>query len=195
MKKIVVLFSGAGSNLASIIEKVHKKKLRDHHECAGIEIVAAITNNSSAKGIEIATKSHISTVVLDHKLFETREAFDTKLVEVIKSYEADLVVMAGFMRIVTPIFTSSLTAINLHPSMLPKFKGAKAIERSYKSDDTFGGVSVHYVSDELDGGSIIMQEKFDKKENGSFDDFAKQIKDIEHTILPSAIRKVLCESN
>jgi len=194
MKKIVVLFSGTGSNLASIIEKVHKKKMRDDENCLGIEVVAAITNNTAAKGIEIATDKQISTVVLDHKLFDTREAFDTKLVKIIQSYEPDLVVMAGFMRIVTPIFTSQVQAINLHPSLLPKFKGAKAIERSFESDDAFGGVSVHYVSEELDAGTIILQEKFDKKMDGSFDDFAKQIKDIEHEILPRAIKHVLCEA-
>ena len=193
MKKIVVLFSGAGSNLASIIEKVHKKKMRDGEGCLGIEIVAAITNNSEAKGIEIATNKHISTVVVDHKLFNSREDFDTKLVKVIQSYEPDLVVMAGFMRILTPIFTSQLKAINLHPSLLPKYKGAKAIEQSFDSGDQEAGVSVHFVSDELDAGALILQEAFTRSDDESFESFVDKIKAIEHEILPRAIRKVLCE--
>lgn len=193
MKKIVVLFSGTGSNLASIIEKVHKKKMRDSEACQGIEIVAAITNNSDAKGIKVATDRHISTVVLDHKLFDTREDFDTKLVKIIQSYEPDLVVMAGFMRIVTPIFTSQLKAINLHPSLLPRFKGAKAIERSFESDDTQAGVSVHFVSDELDAGSVILQEQFDKSPDETYESFVDKIKAIEHEILSRAIRQLLCE--
>lgn len=193
MKKIVVLFSGAGSNLSSIIEKVHKKKIRDNEECLGIEIVAAITNNSEAKGIEIATKEHISTVVLDHKLFDTREDFDTRLVKIIQSYEPDLVVMAGFMRILTPIFTSQLKAINLHPSLLPKYKGAKAIEQSFESGDKEAGVSVHFVSEELDSGSIILQEAFTRSLDERFESFVDKIKAIEHEILPQAIREVLCE--
>ena len=193
MKKIVVLFSGAGSNLASIIEKVHKKKMRDNEDCLGIEIVAAITNNSEAKGIKIATDKHISTVVLDHKLFDTREDFDEKLVKIIQSYEPDLVVMAGFMRIVTPIFTSQIKAINLHPSLLPKYKGAKAIERSFQSDDAEAGVTVHFVSDELDAGSVILQEQFDKPLYETYESFLEKIRTVEHEILPKAIRKVLCE--
>lgn len=192
LKKIVVLFSGAGSNLESIIEKVHKKKMRDSESCLGIEIVAAITNNSEAKGIKIATDKHISTVVLDHKLFDTREDFDTKLVKVIQSYEPDLVVMAGFMRILTPIFTSQLKAINLHPSLLPKYKGAKAIEQSFDSGDSQAGVSVHFVSQELDAGALILQEAFTRSADESFESFVDKIKAIEHEILPQAIRKVLC---
>lgn len=193
MKKIVILFSGAGTNMAAIIDKIHKKKMRDNENCLGVEIVAAITNNANAKGIEIATEKNISTLVLDHKLFNTREDFDEKLVKVIQSYEPDLVVMAGFMRIVTPVFTSAVEAINLHPSLLPKFKGAKAIERSFESSDKDAGVSVHFVSDELDGGSLILQEAFDKVATDSYEDFVDKIKAIEYEILPRAIKKVLCE--
>jgi phosphoribosylglycinamide formyltransferase 1 len=192
IKKIVVLFSGAGKNLESIIKKLHKKQLRDNAKCLGYEVVAAITNKPEAKGIDIATEHHVSTVVLDHKLFDTRESFDTKLVSVIESYEPDIVVLAGFMRILTPVFTSNITAINLHPSLLPKFKGAKAIERSFESDDIECGVSVHYVSDELDGGDIILQDRFDKDEGETLESFSEKIKTIEHRLLPQAIEKVLC---
>lgn len=191
----MVLFSGAGSNLASILEKLHKKQVRDNHECLGYEVVACITNKPDAKGISIATSHNISTVVLDHTLFESREAFDAKLLRVVQSFEPDLVVLAGFMRILTSGFTSQIKAINLHPSLLPLFKGAKAIERSFESEEHEGGVSVHYVSEELDAGSVILQESFLKSEGETLESFTQKIKTIEYKLLPLAIKKVLCGSS
>ncbi len=192
VKKIVILFSGSGTNLESIITKLHKKAQRSSEKCHSIEVAAAICNVPTALGIEKATRLHVPTVVLDHKLFDSREAFDTKLVELINSYEPDLVVMAGFMRILTPVFTSNVKAINLHPSLLPKFKGAKAIERSFESDDTQGGVSVHFVTEELDAGELILQESFEKSADETLESFEVKIKEIEHEILPNAIKKLLC---
>ncbi len=194
LKKLVVLFSGEGKNLESLIQKLHNRDIRDSDSCSRFEIVAAITNKAEAKGIEVATQAHISTVVLDHTLFNSREAFDSKLVKLIDSFEADLVIMAGFMRILTPVFTQNVRAINLHPSLLPLHKGARAIERSFESKEDFGGVSVHYVSDELDGGSVILQKKFPKEEDESFEDFHAKIKALEFELLPKAIRRVLCEN-
>lgn len=192
IKKIVVLFSGTGGNLEAIIKNIHKKSVRDHETCSGYEVVATVCNIPNALGIQKATDNHIPTVILDHKLFDSRESFDRKLVSIIQSYEPDLVVMAGFMRILTSEFTQNIKAINLHPSLLPKFKGAKAIERSFQSDETLGGVSVHYVSDELDGGDVILQESFLKEEGESLESFSAKIKAIEHEILSNAIKKVLC---
>ncbi|KIM02561.1 MAG: phosphoribosylglycinamide formyltransferase [Sulfurovum sp. AS07-7] len=181
MKKIAILFSGAGSNLAYILEHLHQKK---------VEVVLTITNNPNAKGIEYAKKYNIPCVIIDSKAFSLREDFDRRVVEEIQKYSVDLSVLAGFMRILTPIFTDNIKSINLHPSLLPKFKGLKAIERTYKSDDEFGGVSVHWVNSELDAGEIIVQKQI-YKVGLSFDEYLEQIKTIEKIALCEAIEKSL----
>ncbi|BAF69285.1 phosphoribosylglycinamide formyltransferase [Nitratiruptor sp. SB155-2] len=186
MKRIVILFSGTGSNLENIIQKLHKKTLL---------VVKAITNNPHAKGIGRAKKYGIDVEVIDHKLFGTREVFDQKLVEVIEEVDPDLVVLAGFMRILTPVFTNRIkNAINIHPSLLPLFKGAKAIEQSYHSDMKVAGVTVHWVSEELDSGDIIDQACF-HRENESFEEFEEKIHALEHELYPKVIEKVLKEKS
>ncbi len=182
MKKIIILFSGEGSNLQNLIEQLHLK------HC---EVIAAITNRPKAGGIVKAKSFNIPVTIIDHTHFESREAFDTVLVEHIKAYDADLVVLAGFMRILTPLFTLHVKAINLHPSLLPKFKGAKAIERSFESDEREGGISIHWVSPELDGGAVIAQGSFEKSEDETLESFTCKIKELEHTLLPETIIELL----
>lgn len=182
MKKIVALFSGEGTNLANLIEKIHHKH--------GL-ITGAITNNPNAGGIAKAKLANIPVEVCDHKEYATREDYDKALVEMIQEYDPDLVVLCGFMRILTPTFTSQVKAINLHPSLLPAFKGARAIERSFESDENVCGVSVHWVSDELDGGAIILQKSFTKNANDTLEDFSAKIRKIEHEILPLSVIEVL----
>ena len=182
MKKIVALFSGEGTNLANLIEKVHLK-----HGA----MVCAITNNPEAGGIAKARAAHIPVEILDHRDFERREAYDAALVELIGEYNPDLVVLCGFMRILTPVFTSNVRSINLHPSLLPAFKGARAIERSFESDEKICGVSVHWVTDELDGGEIILQKSFTKKISDTLEEFSAKIREIEHEILPLSVIKIL----
>lgn len=184
MKKIVALFSGEGTNLANLIEKLHLK------HCA---IVAAITNNPEAGGIAKARAAGIPVEVLDHRRFESREAYDAALVALIGEYAPDLVVLSGFMRILTPVFTSQIRSINLHPALLPAFKGARAIERSFESGEKVCGVSVHWVSDELDGGEVIMQKSFAKSDDETLESFTAKIHAIEHEILPLSVIHVLEE--
>ena len=148
MKKIVVLFSGTGSNLAWLAE---------HLPFEGIIIAAAVTNNPEAGGIAVARSSGIPVEVLDHRTFASREAYDAELAAVVASYRPDVTVLAGFMRVLTPVFTDRIRAINLHPSLLPRHKGLDAIGRSWEDDHPEGGVSVHWVTGELDGGAIILQ--------------------------------------
>jgi phosphoribosylglycinamide formyltransferase 1 len=182
MKKIVALFSGEGTNLANLIEKIHLK-----HSA----IVCAITNNPEAGGIAKARAAHIPVEILDHRDYESREAYDAALVELIGEYNPDLVVLCGFMRILTPVFTSKVRSINLHPSLLPAFKGARAIERSFESDEKICGASVHWVTDELDGGEIILQKSFTKNSSESLEEFSAKIREIEHEILPLSVIKIL----
>lgn len=185
MKKIVALFSGEGTNLANLIEKIHLK-----HGA----IVCAITNNPNAGGIAKARSAGIPVEILDHREYENRETYDAALVDLIREYNPDLVVLCGFMRILTPVFTSNIRSINLHPSLLPAFKGARAIERSFESDEKIYGVSVHWVSDELDGGEIIMQKSFPKSDEETLESFTAKIRAIEHEILPLSVMSLLKES-
>lgn len=182
MKKIVALFSGEGTNLANLIEKIHHKH--------GV-ITCAITNNPNARGIDKAKLANIPIEICDHREYENREDYDKALVKMIQKYNPDLVVLCGFMRILTPVFTSQIRSINLHPSLLPAFKGARAIERSFESDEKICGVSVHWVSDELDGGAIIYQKKFTKNPKDTLEEFTAKIRKIEYEILPQSIINIL----
>jgi phosphoribosylglycinamide formyltransferase-1 len=184
MKKIVILFSGNGTNLLNLIEKLH------HKEC---DIVAAITNRPDAGGIAKAEAHGIPVEIIDHTFFNSREAFDTELVKRIDAYAPDLVVMAGFMRIVTSVFTDNVRAINLHPSLLPLFKGANAIVESFESSEPRGGVSVHWVSGSLDGGEVIAQQAVEKRTDETLESFTEKIHALEYELLPTTIVRLLNE--
>ena len=190
VKKIAVLFSGSGSNLQSILDKLHGKIFDD----IKIEVVLTLTNKPNAYGIQRAAKFGLTSVVIDNKNFVSREDFDKKVVEEIKKSGAELTVLAGFMRILTPFFCDNIKAINLHPSILPLFKGAHAIDESFDSDMQVGGVSVHWVSSELDGGKIIAQQTF-QRENKTRDEWEAKIHEIEHELLPKTIIQILKDTN
>jgi len=181
MKKIVVLFSGAGSNLAYLAE---------HLPAEGITIAAAVTNNPEAGGIAVARAHGIPLEVLDHRTFPDREAFDNALAEAVASYRPDLVVLAGYMRILTPAFTDRFRAINLHPSLLPRHKGLDAIRRSWEDEHPEGGVSVHRVTGELDGGAIILQCVVPKAGLDAAA-YEQRIRRLEKTVLTEAVVQVL----
>ena len=182
MKKIVVLFSGEGTNLHNLIGQLHSKHCN---------IAAAITNRPDAGGITKAEQYGIHVDVIDHTRFKTREAFDGELVKTVGRHAPDLVVMAGFMRILTPVFTAAVKAINLHPSLLPLFKGARAIERNFESGTMQGGVSIHWVTQELDSGALIAQESFDKTPDETLESFTAKVHSIEHDLLPRTIIALL----
>ncbi len=187
IKKIAILFSGSGSNLEAILQKVHNKTF------GNTKIVCSllICNNSNAYGIERANKYQLTTQIIDHRKFNSREEFDRALVDRIKKENISLTVLAGFMRILTPVFTDNIKAINLHPSILPLFKGANAIKESFESYMMLGGVSIHYVSSELDGGKLIAQRAFERTNNMSFEEWEEKIHSIEHELLPETIVKLL----
>jgi len=181
MKKIAVLFSGTGTNLKYILEHLHRREL---------EVVVAITNRPHAGGIAFAQEYGVPLEIIDSSLFSSREAFDAELVHALHYYQPDLTVLAGFMRILTPVFTDTINAINLHPSLLPLHKGMMAIERSYDDENEEGGVSVHWVSAELDAGRVILQ-KVVYKESKSFEEYEAEIKVIEKEALVEAIEEIL----
>jgi len=182
MRKIIILFSGEGSNLLNIIETLHNKEL---------EVAAAITNRPQAAGIAKARAHDVPVIIIDHTEFDSRETFDAALLKEIDAIAHELVVMAGFMRILTPVITDHIRAINVHPSLLPLFKGAKAIERSFESSEPQGGISVHWVSSELDGGEVIAQASFEKAEDETLESFQNKIRQLEHRLLPETILSIL----
>ena len=181
MKKIAVLFSGQGTNFAYLAQ---------HLRTYGIDIAVALTNNPEAGGIETAERHGIALEIVPSKDFKSREEFDAEVVRRLKRYNVDLVVLAGFMRILTPVFTDALRAINLHPSLLPRHKGLHAIERSYEDEYDEGGVSVHWVNEELDGGEIIVQKRIDKR-GLSFKDYEAKVRRIEKEALLEGVLKAL----
>jgi len=181
MKKIAVLFSGTGSNLKYILEHLHGKE---------VDVVVALTNRPDAGGIVFAQEHNVPVEIIDSSLYKIREVFDEELVHALHYYKPDLTILAGFMRILTPLFTNKIKAINLHPSLLPLHKGMMAIERSYEDENEDGGVSVHWVTAELDGGEVILQ-KMIQKEAKSFEEYEAEIRVIEKEALVEAIREVL----
>ena len=181
MKKIAVLFSGKGSNFAHIVKSLQRDE---------IEVVVALTNNPNAEGIAIAKEYAIPLEVIDPRSYQNREAFDTVVVNTLQAYTPDLTVLAGFMRILTPVFTDNVKSVNLHPSLLPRHKGLNAIEKSYEDAYPVGGVSIHYVSSELDGGEMILQKEV-SKEGLTFEEYDKKIRSVEKEVLIEAIYKAL----
>ncbi|WP_297195394.1 phosphoribosylglycinamide formyltransferase [uncultured Campylobacter sp.] len=184
--KLAVLFSGNGSNLENILNKFHKKTIGGND----YEVVLCLSNKKEAFGIQRALKFGLETVVVEHKNFKNRDEFDKALVKEIQKSSADLTILAGFMRILGPVFTKNIKAINLHPSLLPLFKGANAIRESFDSGMKVAGVTVHFVNEELDGGKIIAQMAFQKEENMKYEDFEKEIHRLEYEILPRSIIKL-----
>jgi len=181
MKKVAVLFSGQGSNFAYLAE---------HLPSEGIRIAVALTNKPDAGGIAVAGQYAIPLEIVDHRDFASREAFDAEVVARLEPYGVDLVVLAGFMRILTPVFTEAVRAINLHPSLLPRHKGLHAIERSWEDAHSEGGVTVHWVSSELDGGAIIRQETIDKT-GRTLETYTAEVRRVEKQALCRAIKEVI----
>ena len=190
VKKIAILFSGSGTNLENLLKKLHKKEFGNFK----IEVVKTICNNPNAGGIDKSRKYSIEPLIINHKNFKSREEFDAKLVDEIKKSGAQLTVLAGFMRFLTPIFTKNIDAINLHPSLLPLFKGGHAIEESFYSEMKIGGITVHYVNEELDGGAIIAQKCFEKQKDMSLEQYEIKIHELEYELLPKVVQEILLKN-
>ena len=182
MFKIIVLISGNGSNLQAIIDAC-KSGMIDGN------VVGVISNKANVFGLERAKKNNIPSEVINHNNFGTREDFDQELVTSIKSYQPDLIVLAGFMRILSPIMTSAFKnkMINIHPSLLPKYPGLKTHEQVIANNDAEHGVTIHSVSEELDGGPIIAQSRIVVHKNQQHEDLIERIHKIEHKIFPKVI--------
>ena len=183
MYKIVVLISGGGSNLQAIIDNIQSGNIK-------AEVSAVISNCADAFGLERAEKAGIDNHILDHTVFGSRESFDQSLSQIIDSYEPDLIVLAGFMRILSDEFVEQFHGkmINIHPSLLPKYKGLNTHQRALESGDSEHGASVHFVIPELDAGTVIIQGVVPIKANDTADELQQRVHKIEHQIYPLAVK-------
>ncbi len=180
--KVVVLISGSGSNLQALIDGQQDGSLN-------IDLRAVISNRPDVKGLERAENAGIQALTLDHKQFDGRNQFDAEMMQLIDSFEPELVVLAGFMRILTPEFTDHYLGrmLNIHPSLLPKYQGLNTHQRALDAGDRCHGVSVHFVTAELDGGPIVIQAVVPIKEGDDASQLAKRVQEQEHIIYPMAV--------
>ncbi|KHS86293.1 phosphoribosylglycinamide formyltransferase [Pectobacterium brasiliense] len=182
MKNIVVLISGHGSNLQALIDACKNGRLKG-------KIVAVFSNNAEAYGLERAQDTDIPTCVLNPEDFADRAAFDAALANEIEQYEPALVVLAGYMRILSPEFVAQFAGkmLNIHPSLLPKYPGLHTHRKALENGDREHGTSVHFVTDELDGGPLILQAKVPVFSDDTEESLSERVKTHEHTIYPMVI--------
>lgn len=180
---VVVLLSGTGSNLQALIDSTRTGD-------SPVRIAAVISNRSDAYGLQRARGAGIETRSLDHKAFEGREAFDSALVELIDAFNPQLVVLAGFMRILSAGFVRHYEGrlLNIHPSLLPKYKGMHTHQRALDAGDNEHGCSVHFVTEELDGGPLVVQAVVPVESDDSAQTLAQRVHTQEHRIYPLAVR-------
>ena len=190
MKNIVILISGGGSNMAAIVRAAEQQHWQQHY---GARVVAVVSNKPSAKGLDFARAQGIATEVLEHQPFPSREAFDAELVRVIDRHAPTLVVLAGFMRILTPGFVTHYAGrlVNIHPSLLPAFPGLHTHQRAIDAGCKFAGASVHLVTADLDAGPIIDQAIVPILPGDDADALAARVLTQEHLLYPRAIAQWL----
>ncbi|MFW5450941.1 MAG: phosphoribosylglycinamide formyltransferase [Methylophagaceae bacterium] len=183
---IVILISGRGSNMVSIVEAVKNKDLP-------INVAAVISNRPNAAGIDYAKQVGIATAIIDHQNFESRQLFDLALAKEIDNYSPDLVILAGFMRILTTGFVEHFSGrlINIHPSLLPKYKGLHTHQRAIDAGDKEHGASVHFVTAELDDGPVVLQARVPVQADDTATTLANRVLQQEHLLYPEAIRQLI----
>lgn len=190
MKNIVILISGGGSNMAAIVKKAQSEQWE---ASVGASVAAVISNKADAKGLRFASEQGIPTRTIDHKAFTSREDFDAALAECIDEFAPSLVVLAGFMRILTPGFVNHFAGrlVNIHPSLLPAFPGLHTHERAIAAGCKFAGATVHEVTAELDHGPILAQAVVPVLPGDDADALAARVLTQEHVMYAQAIKAKL----
>ena len=190
MKNIVILISGGGSNMAAIVRASQQQNWAKQYNA---RVSAVVSNKAEAKGLVFARDNGIATEVLDHKQFDSREAFDAQLAQVIDRHAPDLVVLAGFMRILTPGFVSHYEGrmVNIHPSLLPAFTGLHTHQRAIDAGCKFAGCTVHRVTAELDVGPILDQAAVPVLPGDTAELLAARVLVQEHIIYPRAVLNLI----
>lgn len=184
---IVVLISGSGTNLQSLLDAIARGEVPG-------QIAAVISNRADARGLERAQRAGIPIEVIDHRAFESREAFDAALMARIDAYAPGLVVLAGFMRILTDGFVRHYLGrmLNIHPSLLPDYRGTNTHARALADQVREHGASVHFVTPELDGGPVIVQARVPVHTEDTPERLAARVLEQEHRLYPLAV-KWFCE--
>ena len=190
MKNLVILISGGGSNMAAILKAAQTQRWAD---TLGAQVAAVISNRPDAKGLELAKAQGVATSVVNHLSYPSRDAFDQALMDSIDTHNPALVVLAGFMRILTPGFVSHYDGrlVNIHPSLLPAFTGLHTHQRALDAGCKFAGATVHRVTAELDHGPILEQAVVPVLPDDNADTLAARVLTQEHLIYPRAIAKLL----
>jgi len=180
--RIAVLISGNGSNLQALIDACKAGRV------AG-ELVGVISNKSDAFGLQRAAMAGIGAKVIANSAYTSRDEYDAALIQQLDEWQVDLVVLAGFMRILTPAFVQHFAGrtLNIHPSLLPKYQGVKTHERAIAAGDQVHGASVHFVTEELDGGPVVLQAKVLVFEDDTPDELAARVLTQEHQIYPLVV--------
>ncbi|PCJ16179.1 MAG: phosphoribosylglycinamide formyltransferase [Gammaproteobacteria bacterium] len=181
--RMVVLISGSGSNLQALIDAQTKGLINTH-------IVAVISNRPDVKGLQRADHASIENHCLNHRDFEDRQSFDQALHQKIQHYQPDLVVLAGFMRILTAEFTRQYVGkmINIHPSLLPKYQGLNTHQRAIDDGQSQHGCSIHFVTEELDGGPVIAQAQVPVLKEDDAQALAQRVQQQEHWLFPQCVK-------
>ena len=190
MKSIVILISGAGSNMAAIVRACERERWAER---LNARVAAVISNRPGAKGLDFAREQGIAAAVVDHKAFDGREAFDTALAAEIDRHDPALVVLAGFMRILTPGFVAHYAGrlINIHPSLLPAFPGLHTHQRAIDEGCKLAGATVHQVTAELDHGHILAQAAVPVLQGDTAERLAARVLTQEHLIYPRAVAELI----
>lgn len=189
-KNIVILISGSGSNMAAVVAAAEKRGWREKF---GASVVCVISNKADAPGLVIAAGLGIATQTVDHKQFDSRAAFDAALQTAIDAYQPALVVLAGFMRILTPVFVLHYAGrlVNIHPSLLPAFAGLNTHQRALDAGCQVAGASVHWVTADLDHGPILAQAVVPVQRGDTAATLAARVLTQEHLVYPQAIHTLL----
>jgi len=176
-KKIAILISGEGSTLQAFIDAQNAQKLQG-------EIVLVISNRPTANGLSRAKSANIPSISLDHQLFENRESFDIALADTIDQYKPDLIILAGFMRILSSFFVTKYQSklVNIHPSLLPKYTGLNTHKRVLQAKESEHGCSIHFVTEQLDGGPVFAQAKIKVCQQDTETSLANKVHQLEHQL-------------
>lgn len=181
--RLAVLISGSGTNLQAIMDAQKAGTL-------DAEIAVVFSNRASAAGLERAAQAGLPTASLDHRDYPDREQFDQAMIEVLTPYAPDTVVLAGFMRILSAVFVRHYAGrlINIHPSLLPKYRGLNTHARALEAGDSEHGCSIHFVTEELDGGPLIAQAPIEVHANDTVDSLSKRVQQREHLLYPQVLQ-------
>ena len=190
MKHIVILISGTGSNMAAIVRAAEQQRWAER---LGARVAAVVSNRPGARGLDTAQAAGIATAVVDHKAHASRDTFDAALMQAIDAHQPALVVLAGFMRILTPGFVAHYEGriVNIHPSLLPAFPGLHTHQRALDEGCKLAGATVHRVTAELDHGEILAQAAVPVLPDDTADTLAARVLTQEHMIYPRAVAELL----